>query len=66
MICDTVHLALFSHTSMILLSLSFPFSDIMRYTPVYTYTITYYFQPEKLATLIWYVPVPSAAAFFTH
>ena len=40
---------------------------LLRYrTPVYTYLITYYSQPQKLVTLIWYVLVPSAAALFTH
>ena len=39
---------------------------LKHYTPVYTYTITYRFQPQKLATPVWYVLAPSAAALFAH
>ena len=42
-------------------------SSCLRYcTPVYTYTITNYFQPQLLGNLLWYVLVLSAVAFFAH
>jgi len=65
MMADTVHQALISHMSMVFGLLDLIFRLIHRVL-AYTYVITYYFQPEKADTRVWYVPGPSAAAHFTY